>query len=68
MDQKITPLVDEDNLADLLNVQVKSVQAWRSRGGGPKFIRVGRLVRYSQDDIEAWVASRRMASTSEPAR
>ncbi|MEM8956346.1 MAG: AlpA family transcriptional regulator [Pseudomonadota bacterium] len=30
------------------------------RGDGPPFIRTGRLVRYSINDIEAWITARRV--------
>jgi hypothetical protein len=41
-------LLDEKQAAALLNVSVKSLQAWRCRGGGPKFVKIGkRLVRYA---------------------
>ena len=59
------PLQDESAVAKRLNCEVKTLQAWRCRGGGPKFCRVGRLVRYLPQDVEAWIESRRVASTSE---
>ena len=30
----------------------------RSRGEGPPFVKSGRIVRYPEDDLLAWVASR----------
>lgn len=58
------PLQDETAISKRLECEVKTLQAWRSRGGGPPFIKVGRLVRYDPQDVEAWIASRRVASTS----
>ena len=62
------PLQDESAISKLLDCEVKTLQAWRCRGGGPPFIRVGRLVRYRPQDVEAWIESRRVASTSEARR
>lgn len=58
-------LRDEIALAKRLKIKVKTLQAWRTRGGGPAFIRVGRLVRYRDEDVSRWLESRRMHSTSE---
>ena len=41
-------------LADVLGVPVSTVANWRVDGKGPKFIRVGKHVRYSIFDVVAW--------------
>jgi hypothetical protein len=43
----------------------KTQANWRVMGIGPKFIKVGRLVRYHPDDVAAWINTRRVQSTSE---
>ncbi len=43
----------------------KTQANWRVMGIGPKFIKVGRLVRYDPDDVTAWINTRRVQSTSE---
>ncbi len=43
----------------------KALQAWRVRGGGPTFLKVGRLIRYRQADLDGWLESRVRHSTSE---
>ncbi len=35
------------------------------RGDGPRMVRVGRLIKYRPEDIEAWVEVRTVSSTSE---
>jgi predicted DNA-binding transcriptional regulator AlpA len=65
MDTVYDQLRDERYVAQLLHVKVKTLQAWRSRGGGPRFVRVGRLVRYRDEDVAAWIQSRLVVSTSE---
>lgn len=52
-------------LAVSLGITARALQAWRSRGGGPKFVRVGRLVRYRQSDVESWLADQARANTSD---
>ena len=62
-------LLDEKQAAALLNMSVKSLQAWRSRGGGQKFVKIGRrLVRYAMADLEAFVLDRLRSSTSDRGR
>lgn len=42
-------------VADRLQLSEWTLSCWRSRGHGPKFRKVGRLVRYKSDDLEAWM-------------
>jgi hypothetical protein len=44
----------ERELAELLNVSLALVRKWRSRGGGPKCTRFGRIVRYRYSDVQAF--------------
>lgn len=39
----------------------------RLTGDGPAFVKVGRAVRYRTCDLDAWVATRLLRSTSEAA-
>ena len=58
-------LLTEHQVAQLLHVKVKALQAWRSRGGGPPFIKLGRCVRYRLEDLEVFLTASRRASTSD---
>ena len=58
-------LMNEQAVAKQLNCQIKTMQAWRHRGGGPPFVRVGRLIRYSPDSVQKWIESRTVQSTSD---
>ena len=53
-------------LAEYLNVPVKTLYAWRYRGEGPVGFRVGRHVRYRNTDIQEWIQQR--VALSEPRR
>jgi hypothetical protein len=61
----MTELVTEQRAAALLQVSVKCLQSWRSRGGGPPFVKLGRCVRYGVSDLEAFVQSAVRTSTSD---
>lgn len=61
-------LLNQSKAAKILGTTEKFLEARRTRGGGIPFIRVGRLVRYRKSDVDAWLESRRVHSTSEAAR
>ncbi len=42
-------------VADYLGVPLQSVYQWRTRGEGPRGIRVGRHVRVRRSDLDAWL-------------
>ena len=50
-----TDLLDEARLATKLNVSRSTLQSWRYRGCGPRFIKVGRLIRYRAADVDAYL-------------
>jgi predicted DNA-binding transcriptional regulator AlpA len=43
----------------------KQLEHMRTRGSGPQFVKIGRHVRYLRADIEAWLASHRVANTAQ---
>jgi len=50
--------------AQQLGVKKSTLEAWRVRGGGPVFLKLGKSVRYQQEDLESFIRSRRCLSTS----
>ena len=38
-----------------LDVPVRTVYAWRSRGLGPRGYKIGRHIRFRRSDVEAWL-------------
>ncbi len=58
-------LLNENEIARQFGLPEKRLQALRCRGGGPKFIKVGRSVRYRAADVEAWLEANTKTSTSE---
>jgi excisionase family DNA binding protein len=54
-----------EDAAARLKLSRRFLEALRRTGGGPTFISFGRAVRYCVDDVDAWAASRKRASTSD---
>jgi excisionase family DNA binding protein len=46
-------------LADYLQVPLKTLYQWRYHGKGPRAHRVGRHLRHRWEDVEIWLASQR---------
>jgi predicted DNA-binding transcriptional regulator AlpA len=61
-------LIDEKEAALYLGYTVRALQNWRLRGGGPRFVKVSaRSIRYRRADLDAWIESKLVSSTSEAA-
>jgi hypothetical protein len=50
-------LMTENEVSKRLNVSVASLRRWRLLKRGPAFLKVGSLVRYQPEELEAWLAS-----------
>jgi hypothetical protein len=53
-------LHDERSAANLLGCSVGLLRKFRLFGGGPTFIRIGRLVRYKEEDLISFLRSHRV--------
>jgi excisionase family DNA binding protein len=51
--------------ADKLGISKRTLEGMRLRGGGPAYIKVGRLVRYSDELLEQWLLANQVGSTSQ---
>ncbi len=60
----VRQLLNNDETADMLNVSRRTLPVWRVQGRGPKFIKIGKLVRYERTEIEAWILANTHANTS----
>jgi predicted DNA-binding transcriptional regulator AlpA len=58
-------LLSAREAATLLHLSERTLERFRVSGTGPKFVRLGRSVRYRLADIEAHIASRTVSSTAE---
>lgn len=48
-------LLSVDDLSGVLGVPVNTLYQWRTKGTGPRGIRVGKYVRYRPADVDAWI-------------
>ncbi len=64
-EQAKTRLLSRGNVEATYGITKRFLEVAAVRGDGPLMVKVGRLVRYRPEDIEAWIASRTVASTSE---
>jgi excisionase family DNA binding protein len=59
--------LSEGQVAALLGISERTLQAWRYRGGHtPPFLKLGRTVRYRLGDVKQWLRERERRSTSDP--
>jgi hypothetical protein len=54
----LSELLNEKEVAANYTVSVSTVRRWRLTGGGPRFIKIGALVRYRVGDVIAFLESR----------
>lgn len=62
-----TKLVSTNEAASILGVKRNTLEGWRTRGVGPKFRKIGSLVRYAETDIEEYLEAQTRRSTSQNA-
>ena len=60
------PLLDQHEAALLLGISARTLERYRVAGTGPRFSRIGRLVRYRECDLAAYIEQHLHTSTSEP--
>lgn len=57
--------LDTPAAASHLGLSRQRLETWRCTGGGPAFCKLGNAVRYRRADLDEFMASRRVRSTSE---
>ena len=50
-------LIDEVQLAARLGVSRSTLQSWRYGRRGPRYIKIGRLIRYRSADVDAFLTA-----------
>jgi excisionase family DNA binding protein len=58
-------LLTQREAGRVLRLSERTLERLRVSGTGPVYVKAGRLVRYREADLEAWIASRVVGSTSE---
>jgi hypothetical protein len=57
----------QEEAAKHLHLSPRTLEKYRVIGGGPRFRKLGTLVRYTLRDLDEWSAARTCESTSDPA-
>ncbi len=66
MNSQTTPL-DTRAAASHIGMSKSSLEKLRVYGGGPRYMKLGHLVRYRPTDLDVWMEERTISSTSERA-
>lgn len=51
----MSELLNGKKLSEMLGVPEGTLTDWRYKGTGPKFVKIGKHVRYRVSDVEAWL-------------
>lgn len=57
-EQPLEILLDEKELSRLFRVSIGTLRFWRAIGRGPRYRKVGQLVRYAPSDVHHWLNRR----------
>jgi hypothetical protein len=58
-------LISQNEAAKILRLSVRTLERYRIVGGGPRYVKLGRRIVYRPGDLDAWVASNTVSSTSQ---
>jgi excisionase family DNA binding protein len=64
----MTRLLTQGEAAEVLRLSERTLERLRLQGSGPRYVKAGRSVRYRETDLDGWIASRVVGSTSEETR
>jgi excisionase family DNA binding protein len=53
----ISALLTETEVSNVLRVSLATLRKWRVDNRGPRFIKIGPLVRYQLEDLREWLSS-----------
>lgn len=59
--QWFEPLWSVEQVSSMLGVAVATMYDWRYDGKGPRWIKVGRYLRYRPSEVRAWLEAREAA-------
>jgi predicted DNA-binding transcriptional regulator AlpA len=70
--QQVPPATQANNkfittseFARRINRQRNTIEQWRRRGDGPKFVRIGQSIFYDEAVVDEWISANTHASTAE---
>lgn len=56
-------LLTPAQLSDEVRKSVPALAQWRYLGTGPRYVKLGRVVRYRRSDVDAWIEAGLRTST-----
>jgi predicted DNA-binding transcriptional regulator AlpA len=64
--QPATQLLNEVEAGQFLSLSHRTLQNWRVKGGGPKYLKIGaKSVRYRLSDLQSWLENATRSNTSQ---
>lgn len=60
----VSTVLTEAQLAERWYISKKTLQAWRLKGGGPEFVRIGSAIRYLLSAVSEYETNNTHSSTS----
>jgi predicted DNA-binding transcriptional regulator AlpA len=60
-------VLDTRAAADFLGISPRTLEGFRVRGGGPRFVKIGGAVRYRLESLDEYLRQQERASTSDVA-
>lgn len=60
-----TALLNTRQAAEHIGIKETTAEIWRCYGKGPRYLKIGRLVRYRLSDLDAWLDQQARSSTSQ---
>lgn len=63
--EELRPALDTSAAAAYMGLSRSTLEKLRVYGGGPRYLKLRRLVRYRPEDLDKWMADRVVSSTSE---
>lgn len=65
MQHDTSRLLNNAEAAALLSIKPNTLEIWRLQGRSPRFLKIGRSVRYRMSDLEAWLNAQTFENTSQ---
>ena len=63
--EKPRPMIRVADAADYVGLSKSTLNKLRLTGGGPVFLKLGKVVVYDPADLDTWLASKKRRSTSD---
>jgi predicted site-specific integrase-resolvase len=58
----LATLLGPAKVARVLGVEVETLGAWRRKGYGPRWYRIGKKIKYDESDLRLWMSAQASAT------